>query len=131
MKPPIPVFYTNNFIDGINTLSEKERKAIIYNLEHQNEDDIARVPYYKGSDELGEVILKYFKEFKIGKKNYRIMLEYCADCYPKKEMREYHKCSICDGNDLNRIIVFHMYLRPKAYKHYKFSLPDFDFDSGT
>ncbi|MFX1399051.1 MAG: hypothetical protein ACFFAS_18650 [Promethearchaeota archaeon] len=127
MIPVVPVIYTKNFLNSIKKLSSKEQNAIKYNLEHQTEEDVARVPYYKGTDEIGQTILRFYKKFKVGRKDYRIMLVYCAECYPDEEMRNYHDCSICDGENLERIIVFHFFLRPKAYNHRKFKLPDFKF----
>ncbi len=124
MLEPLKVIYSNEFEIELKQFSTKEQKAIKYDLEHQTKDDIARVPFYKGFDEIGEVVLRFFMEYKKQGKDYRIMLMYCANCYPDNEIREYHNCPMCDENILNRIVVFTVYKRPKAYRHYKFKIPE-------
>ena len=124
MLEPLKVFYSNEFELDLKQLSAKEQKAVKYDLEHMTKDDMARVPFYKGFDEIGKVVLRFFMEYKKQGKNYRIMLMYCANCYPENELREYHNCPMCDENSLSRIVVFALYKRTKVYRHYKFKIPE-------
>lgn len=124
MLEPLNVIYSNEFQLELRRLSVKEQKAIKFDLEHKTKDDIAKIPFYKGFDELGELVLRFYMEYKKQGKDYRIMLMYCANCYPINEVREYHNCPMCNENILSRIVVFTLYKRSKAYRHYKFKIPD-------
>ena len=104
MSTPLPIKFTKNFEIGLNSLPDRDRKRILYDLTHMNSQDILRQGHLQGE-------LNYLRKMNNG--DYRIFLAYCAECF--KNFREKINCQICDEKDLERIIVFFIALRKKLY----------------
>ena len=109
MSELLPVIYTLKFRENFQSIPTKDQKRIEYDLTHMNRKDIQRMGYLKGN-------MNYIKKMNNG--NYRIILGYCVECYPN--FRDKLNCAICDGNNLERIIVFSLHPRKKVYNRQKF-----------
>lgn len=108
MEPSLPVMQLEDFEMQLKRFPKKEREKIIYQLKHIDKNDVVRIPYLKGD-------LKFIKKYRIG--DNRVFLAYCSECYNK--YRERINCSICDKDQLERIVVFSINSRKKLYKRMK------------
>ncbi len=113
MSEPLPVIFTKNFQNNISLIPAKDRKRILEDLTHLNHHDVLRQGRLQGE-------LNYLRKMNNG--DYRIFLAYCAECYHEFKYRI--KCSICNEEDLERIIVFFLYPRKKLYQPKKFQRVD-------
>lgn len=116
MSESLPVIFTKNFEQNLKSIPQHDKKKILYNLTHMNKQDAFRVGYFKGD-------LNHVKKLRVG--DYRVILGYCADCY--LQHKEYLNCSICNENDLERIVAFFVYPRKKLYKSHKINLSKIEF----
>ena len=104
MSTPLPVKFTKNFESSLNSLLEKDRKRILYDLTHMNKQDVLRQGALQGE-------LNYLRKMNNG--DYRIFFAYCAECF--NQFHEKINCQICDEDFLERIIVFYITPRKKLY----------------
>ena len=104
MSIPLPIKFTKNFEININSIPERDRKRILYDLTHMNRQDVLRQGHLQGE-------LNYLR--KINNGDYRIFLAYCVECY--ESFREKINCQICDASDLERIVAFFIFPRKKLY----------------
>ena len=104
MSTPLPIKFTKNFEININSIPERDRKRILYDLTHMNRQDVLRQGHLQGE-------LNYLR--KINNGDYRIFLAYCVECY--ESFREKINCQICDASDLERIVAFFIFPRKKLY----------------
>ena len=105
MSAPLPIKFTKNFENSINNIPEKDRKRILYDLTHMNSQDVLRQGQLQGE-------LNYLRKMNNG--DYKIFLAYCSECYQK--FKEKINCAICDGVNLERVIVFFLAPRKKLYQ---------------
>lgn len=87
-------------------LSQKIQKIIKDFFSTLNDSKAKQIPYYKGT-------LNMFKKFSY--KDLRIIFAYCRECYPNH--RDKIECSICNKDELDRIILFGIYARKKMYRN--------------
>ncbi len=109
MSDALPVIYTRNFKDNFISFPSKDQKRIEYNLTHMTRQDVLRQGRLKGE-------LNYLRKMRDG--DYRIFLAYCAECY--NEFREKINCTICNNDNLERIIAFFIHSRKKLYQPHRF-----------
>ena len=102
---PLPVIFTKNAEVILNNIPEKDHKRILYDLTHMTNQDVLRQGHLQGE-------LNYLR--KINNGDYRIFVAYCSECY--RNFKDKIKCAICDGNDLERIIIFFIAPRKKLYQ---------------
>ena len=110
MSGALPVTYTRNFTEYFHSIPVRDQKRIEYDITHIDRQDALRKGRLKGD-------LNYYRKMRCG--DYRILFAYCADCY--EEFKDKINCEICDENDLERIIIFFIFYRKKAYDPRKFS----------
>lgn len=111
MSEPLPVVFTKNFEENLRFIPQRDQNRILYDINHMNRQDILRQGYYKSE-------LNFLRKLRNG--DYRVILTYCADCYPK--FRYIIKCEICDRKNLERIVVFFIYHRKKLYQRQKIDI---------
>lgn len=117
MSQPLPIIRTHNFDEALKKIPKKEQDKINYKLTHLNRQDAFRVGHLQGE-------MNHFKKFRSG--DYRILMAYCFDCFSNEHHLKLN-CAICDKEDLERIIVFHLFHRKKGYRTYKMRLKDIQF----
>ena len=119
MSQTITIFTSSVFREQFNSLSQKDKKRIQYDLTHLNITNLSSFPYLKGE-------FKHFRRYRSG--NYRIIMAYCPECYNK--YRDLLNCVICPEieDDIEiRIVIFYVYPRKKLYRSSRISITDFEF----
>ncbi len=86
-------------------MRKKVRNEILDYFKNITDEQARRDPYYKGE-------INMFKHHSY--KELRIFYGYCKECYGKHYTSI--NCSICNGNILDRIVLFAIYQRPKLYQ---------------
>jgi len=117
MSDPLPIIKTKNFNNALKKIPQKEQTKIIYNLSLITRQDAFRVGYLHGD-------MNHFKKYRLG--DYRILMAYCYDCFENGHYNKL-KCSVCDEENLERIILFHVFQRKKGYRPYKMKLKEIEF----
>jgi len=108
---PLNVKRTLNFDEALSELSKKEKTSVLYNLERITKEDIIRFPNFRSD-------ISHFKKYDFG--DYRIFLVYCSECFHK--FNSILGCTICDEDQLERIIAVYLQPRKKLYRHNKIDL---------
>lgn len=103
----IQLYLGGSFEKQFNSLQmrSKEREEILDYFKNYTDERAARDLYYKGED------LYMFKYHKY--KDYRIFYSYCKECYGT--YHTFFKCSHCDKNLLDKIVLWGAGHRSKLY----------------
>lgn len=98
---------TRKFERNLNKLgiSEKFKTSLLNNFEEMNSEQAQQYPYFKAGAH------KAFKKYRIS--SYRVHFSYCKECFGKYS--QYLKCSFCDDNDLERIVLHDVQHRKEGY----------------
>ena len=113
MSKVLPIIFTKNFEYNFTLIPKKDQDRIHLDLTHMNRQDILRQGKLQGP-------LNYLRKMNNG--DYRIFLAYCKECF--NEFRDRISCTICDENELERIIAFFIYPRKKLYQPRRFKKVD-------
>ncbi len=116
MTEPLPVRRTLTFQNDLKSLiPKKNRKNLIFDLEHITIDDLKGYPILKNN------ILKPFRSHRRG--DFRTLFVYCSQCFHQFNKRL--NCRGCDDSDLEKLILVLIDHRSKNYSYKGSELTNF------
>lgn len=116
MTEPLPVRRTHTFQQDLKSLvPKKNRKNLIYELEHISKDDLKRHNLLKSAS------LKPFRSYRRG--DLRILFVYCSQCFHQFDKRL--NCKGCNENELEKLVLVLIDHRSKIYRYNQADLTNF------
>lgn len=110
MSECLPLIRTKSFDEGLKTLIPKRKHSnIIYTLSTFTANDIRDWRNLKARS------LKVLKKHRFG--DFRILVVYCEQCF--NDFNAELNCTICNENNLQRLIAVDIDHRSKVYKRSK------------